>query len=211
MILLIDNYDSFVYNLQRYLVRLGQQVAVIRNDDPSLAVALADGRLPEHSSAIVISPGPKRPQQAGHCLKLVERFSGQIPMLGVCLGHQIICEALGGQIVRALQPVHGTSCTMHLSPSRLFSGLGATAQFARYHSLIAEEKSLPTSLRIIARAADQQIMAVEHREHPTFGIQFHPESVLSISGYQLLHNFLHVAGLGPQQVDSDTLPSSDLI
>lgn len=221
MILLIDNYDSFTFNLQRYLVRLGEQVTVVRNDDIRLSEAIAEDScaltepwlaLPGNPRAVVLSPGPKRPGDAGVCLELVRRLSGKLPILGVCLGHQVICEALGGTIVRARRPVHGLATPMRLGESPLFDGLGNSAddshavEFARYHSLVAEESTLPACLKVTAWSHDDQIMAVEHRQHATFGVQFHPESILSLQGYRLLQNFLRLAG---SQVHP-SLPSSDL-
>lgn len=202
MLLLIDNYDSFVFNLQRYLTQLGQEVCVLRNDAPQLLEDLAS-----EYTAIVISPGPKSPRDAGHCLQVVRKWSGHLPILGVCLGHQVIFEAFGGTIVRAAKPVHGKSSTMHLLTSRLFEGIPSESRFARYHSLIGAADSLPDWLKVIAWSADErEIMAVEHREHPTFGVQFHPESILSGHGHLLLRNFLHVAG----QPDVGPLPKPDL-
>ncbi len=237
MILLIDNYDSFAYNLQRYLQRLGEQVVVVRNDAPQLLHAVESNDLDRFQGlwdtwrgcstattprAIVISPGPKRPSDAGCCLELVRQVSGVLPILGVCLGHQIICEAFGGEVVRALQPIHGRSTPIELHPSRLFEGLSAnaengdavkgvsakaTVEFARYHSLVAEPTSLPECLRVIAWSQDGQIMAVEHRQHATYGIQFHPESILSPAGYRVLGNFLKIVGCDV----TEPLPASDLL
>ena len=201
MILLVDNYDSFVFNLQRYLRQLGQPVQVLRNNDPRL---LED--LTRHYSAIVLSPGPKSPREAGHSLAVVQEFSGRIPILGVCLGHQVIYQAFGGRIVRAIQPIHGKSTPLTLAPSRLFEGIPDVAYFARYHSLVGAEDSLPACLKITAWSAEGEIMAVEHREHPTFGVQFHPESVLSLQGHLLLSNFLHCAAIPTLS----TLPEPDL-
>ncbi len=190
MILLVDNYDSFAFNLQRYLVQLGQTVRVLRNDDTEL-----NQDLTKSCDAIVLSPGPKAPQQAGYCLDIVRRFSGQLPILGVCLGHQVIFEALGGTVGRSQRPTHGKSCVMQLAPSRLFDGMPAQTSFARYHSLVGLAETLPDWLRAIAWSPDGEIMALEHREHLTFGVQFHPESVLSFHGHRLLNNFLGAAGL----------------
>lgn len=209
MILLIDNYDSFVFNLQRYFVRLGQTVLVVRNDDVRLASILTEAHqsalnpfmpLRAEPTALVLSPGPKRPCDAGYCHELVQTFSGNLPILGVCLGHQVIYEAFGGQVVRAELPMHGLASPMRLGASRLFAGLpqgdGAPeVEFARYHSLIAQPTSLPQSLQVTAWSTDGQIMAVEHRSHTTYGVQFHPESILSPHGYRVLANFLHIAGL----------------
>lgn len=221
MILLIDNYDSFTFNLQRYLVRLGEQVTVVRNDDIRLSEAVAKDSsaltepwlaLPGNPQAIVLSPGPKRPSDAGVCLEVVRRLSGTLPILGVCLGHQVICEALGGTIVRARRAIHGQATPIRLEDCPLFDGLrnsaagSHTVEFARYHSLVAEESSLPACLKVTAWSHDHQIMAVEHRQHATFGVQFHPESILSLHGYRLLQNFLRLAGCQVNQ----SLPASDL-
>lgn len=190
MILLIDNYDSFVFNLRRYFLQLGQTVCVLRNDAPEL---LSD--LPMQYSAIVLSPGPKGPQDAGYCLEIVRQYSGRIPILGICLGHQIIFEAFGGRIGRSVRPTHGKSSPMKLTPSRLFAGISSETEFARYHSLVGVEETTPDWLRVIAKCPANEIMAVEHREHLTFGVQFHPESVLSLDGHRILSNFLNCVGL----------------
>lgn len=202
MILLIDNYDSFTFNLQRYLAQMGQEVVVLRNDSPRLATNLADS-----FSAILISPGPKAPQDAGYCIEVVKRESGRLPILGVCLGHQVIYEAFGGQVVRAIAPVHGKSCKIDFEPSRLFAGIESGTPFARYHSLIADSLSIPSWLNITAWSPEGEIMAIEHKEHLTFGVQFHPESILSLAGHQLLANFLSSAGLSR----GTALPASDLL
>lgn len=214
MILLVDNYDSFVFNLARYLQRLGQAVEVVRNDRIDMErITRGDYQ------AIVISPGPQAPDQAGRCLDLVRQFGEQVPMLGVCLGHQIICQAFGGRIIRAPRAVHGRPCSVHHEPSRLFHDVPNPFTAARYHSLIAERESLPKTLRITATtdhrdeqdpsaAPEPLIMAVEHRTAPLFGVQFHPESILTPDGYRLLCNFLIAAGIS---IDLSSLPDSDLI
>lgn len=191
MIVLIDNYDSFTYNLRRYLVQLEQRVEVLRNDAPTLesTVASSDCR------AVIVSPGPRRPSDAGKCLEIVSSQSGIRPILGVCLGHQVIVEAFGGRIVRAKRPIHGQSLPVDLDESRLFQNLPTRDYFARYHSLVAKSNCIPDTLHVTARSLEGEVMAVEHRSHPTFGVQFHPESVLSTSGYQILSNFLNIAGL----------------
>lgn len=224
MILLIDNYDSFAHILQRYLVQLGQSVVVVRNDDPRLQSALSQapqwsaaqafgnsfadefgGELPQ---ALVISPGPKGPDQAGYCLELVRVCTGGLPILGVCLGHQVICQSLGATIIRAPRPVHGRAVRSRFLPSPLFDGLESPVAFARYHSLVADERSLPPELQPIAWSeGDEQLMAVAHRQHATFGVQFHPESILSSAGHRLLRNFLAIAGLPTLP----NLPVSDLV
>jgi anthranilate synthase/aminodeoxychorismate synthase-like glutamine amidotransferase len=190
MILVLDNYDSFVYNLSRYLRELGCVTEVIRND----AVSVADiERL--SPQAIVISPGPCTPGQAGVSVELVRSLSASIPMLGVCLGHQAIAEAFGGAVARAPAPVHGTSWLVRHESTPLFQGLPNPFQAARYHSLCVVEKDLPSELHVTARTTDGVVMAIEHRTRPIFGVQFHPESVLTESGHRLLANFLARAGI----------------
>lgn len=194
MLWLIDNYDSFVHNLGRYLVRLGMEVAVVRNDDPRLVeLDLAD------CHALVLSPGPGRPEHAGRCMDLVRTFSGRVPILGVCLGHQAICATFGGTIVRARRPLHGKASAVSWCPSPLFEGLPNPAEFGRYHSLVADPLTLPGCLQAIAHSPEGEIMAVQHLQHPTYGVQFHPESILSPWGMRLLENFLGVARTGTAQ------------
>lgn len=206
MILLIDNYDSFVYNLARYLHRLGQCVEVVRNDAAELSLKLPTSTFDGGVRAIVLSPGPRRPEDAAGCVQIVQQLSGIVPILGVCLGHQVIYRAFGGRVVRAARVVHGRSTPIRLASSPLFDGLGSEQQFARYHSLIAEPRTLPACLRATAWSQDNEIMAVEHRRDPTFGVQFHPESVLSPAGYGLLRNFLRLADLPVPE----HLPAEDL-
>ncbi|MEM8732888.1 MAG: aminodeoxychorismate/anthranilate synthase component II [Planctomycetota bacterium] len=188
MILLIDNYDSFTFNLQRYLRQLGVRVHVVRNDATEL-----DESLTRLYSAIVISPGPKSPAEAGKCLSVIKQWSGKLPILGVCLGHQSIYESFGGKVIRSNQPIHGRSTPVHVVDSTLFEGIQDGTRFARYHSLVCDPATLPDSLRVAATSEDSQIMAIEHRQHATFGVQFHPESVLSLDGHRLLRNFLHLS------------------
>jgi anthranilate synthase/aminodeoxychorismate synthase-like glutamine amidotransferase len=190
MILLIDNYDSFVYNLARYLREMGCATRVVRND----ALSLDDVR-EVAPRAIVISPGPCTPSLAGISVEVMRALSERIPILGVCLGHQAIGEALGGEVVRSPAPVHGMRCRVHHDGTGLFCGLPAPLWAGRYHSLCIEEKSLPESLRVTARSDDGVIMAVAHETRPLFGVQFHPESVLTESGHRLLSNFLTLAGV----------------
>jgi anthranilate synthase/aminodeoxychorismate synthase-like glutamine amidotransferase len=190
MILLIDNYDSFVYNLARYLREMGCETRVVRND----AVSIDEVRKLS-PRAIVISPGPCTPSQAGISVELVRAVSDRIPTLGVCLGHQAIGEALGGQVARAPRPVHGTRCRVDHDETGLFAGLPSPLSAGRYHSLCVVEKSLPDTLRVTARSDDGVIMALAHRTLPLFGVQFHPESVLSECGHRLLSNFLTLAGV----------------
>ncbi|MFN3191154.1 MAG: anthranilate synthase component II [Aureliella sp.] len=190
MILLIDNYDSFTFNLRRYLCQLGGRVKVLRNDAPEL-----DEDLSCEYSAIVVSPGPKAPVDAGSCLRLILQWSGKLPILGVCLGHQAIFEAFGGNVVRSNQPIHGRSTPVRIDDSPLFEGIEDGARFARYHSLVCDPNTIPTELRVIATSDEKQVMAIQHHQHATFGVQFHPESILSLDGMRLLRNFLRIAGI----------------
>ena len=184
-VLLIDNYDSFVHNLARYLRELGQSVEVCRNDAIALdAIAAARPRY------IVISPGPCRPEQAGISLEVVRRFAGEIPLLGVCLGHQCIAQAFGGRVMRAERVMHGkTSAVMH-DGRGIFRGVPSPFRATRYHSLVAEPGSLPAELEVTARSEDGVIMAIRHRKLAVAGVQFHPEAVLTEHGHRLLQNFL---------------------
>jgi anthranilate synthase/aminodeoxychorismate synthase-like glutamine amidotransferase len=187
MILLIDNYDSFVHNLARYVRELGDEALVRRNDALTLdeIAALA----PSH---IILSPGPCSPDEAGISTGIVRRFGPTIPILGVCLGHQCIGAAYGGRIVRAGWPMHGRTSLVAHEATGIFTGLPSPLRVARYHSLVIERGSLPSSLRIVATAADDgEIMAVEHRTDPVVGVQFHPESAASEYGYAMLDRFLH--------------------
>jgi anthranilate synthase/aminodeoxychorismate synthase-like glutamine amidotransferase len=190
MILLVDNYDSFVFNLARYLEELGHETVVVRND--ALTV---DGIAARKPRAIVISPGPCTPNEAGVSLDVFRKLSADVPILGVCLGHQALAAAFGGKVVRAPEPVHGrTSLILH-NHKGLFADLPSPFRATRYHSLIAEEQTLPTELEITARTPDGLIMGLAHRSRPCFGVQFHPESVLTEHGHRLLANFLRHAGL----------------
>jgi len=190
MILLIDNYDSFVYNLARYLRELGCATAVVRND--AVSVAEVERMAPQ---AVVISPGPCTPSRAGVSVELVRSLSASIPILGVCLGHQAIGEACGARVVRSPAPVHGTSWLVYHESTPLFAGLPNPLRAGRYHSLCVAEQTLPPELRVTARTDDGAVMAIEHRTRPLFGVQFHPESVLTESGHRLLANFLSIAGI----------------
>ena len=183
MILIIDNYDSFVHNIARYFVELGQEVRLRRNDEVS------DADL--NVRAIVISPGPCTPQEAGSSLDVVRKFSGRIPILGICLGHQVIGEVFGGKVVRALHPMHGDSSEIRHDGTGVFEGLPQNFNAGRYHSLIVQGVET-TDLRITARSTDGEIMGLAHNSHPTFGVQFHPESILTEHGYDMLRNFLKV-------------------
>ncbi|MGB9334655.1 MAG: aminodeoxychorismate/anthranilate synthase component II [Candidatus Acidiferrales bacterium] len=187
MILLLDNYDSFTYNLAQYLGQMGQTLVVRRNDMISLD-EIADLR-PER---IVISPGPGTPRQAGISIALIARFAGKIPILGVCLGHQAIGEAFGGRVIRAAKIMHGKTSAIHHDSRTVFRGLPQDFSATRYHSLIVERKSLPRELEISAETSDRVIMGLRHRRMKVEGVQFHPESVLTGVGFRLLENFLAV-------------------
>ncbi|MEP6687335.1 MAG: aminodeoxychorismate/anthranilate synthase component II [Gemmatimonadales bacterium] len=186
MILLLDNYDSFVYNLARYVRELGETPAVHRND--ALSVEDVAAMAPSH---IIISPGPCSPSEAGISTDLVRRLGATIPILGVCLGHQCIGAAYGGEIVRAGQPMHGKTSLIHHRGEGLFRGLPEPFRATRYHSLVIAPASVPEELEVTASSEDGEIMAVQHRRHPVHGVQFHPESVLTEHGYRLVDHFLH--------------------
>lgn len=185
MILIIDNYDSFVFNLARYFEELGQPNKVIRNDQITLDQARQFA--PE---AIVLSPGPCTPKEAGIGQELVTHFGNQLPILGVCLGHQTIAASFGGNIIKAPRPVHGQTSSIFHQNSRLLHKLPNPFQATRYHSLIIEETSLPADLQVTARTEDGIPMAIEHKTAPLFGVQFHPESILTEHGLALLESFL---------------------
>jgi anthranilate synthase/aminodeoxychorismate synthase-like glutamine amidotransferase len=195
MILLIDNYDSFVYNLARYVRELGETPLVRRHDaiDVDQILRLA----PSH---IIISPGPCSPKEAGISTELVRQAGARIPILGVCLGHQCIGAAYGGEIVRAGLPMHGKTSRIHHSGAGLFSGLPNPFVATRYHSLVIAPASVPPCLTVTASSEDGEIMAVQHLEYPVYGVQFHPESVLTEHGYRLLDHFLHGVPATPRRV-----------
>lgn len=185
MILVVDNYDSFVHNLARYLRVLGRECRVVRNDAITLdeIAALA----PSH---IVISPGPCTPNEAGISNAAIERFASSVPILGVCLGHQCIGQAFGGRVVRAHRPVHGKTSMIGHDGEGVFKGLPRPLRVTRYHSLAVADEGLPDVLAVTARSEDGQIMGLRHRAYPVIGVQFHPEAILTESGYDLLRNFL---------------------
>jgi anthranilate synthase component II len=185
VILLLDNYDSFTYNLAQYLGELGCQVEVHRND--RISVEQIAQRKPER---IVISPGPCTPHEAGISVEMVQKLAGKIPILGVCLGHQAIGAAFGGKIIHAPKLFHGKTSQIRHDGSGVFRGLPNPFTATRYHSLIVERKSLPAELQVTAETDDDIIMGMQHRHYPLMGVQFHPESVLTESGKQLLKNFL---------------------
>ena len=193
MLLLIDNYDSFVYNLARYYVELGCATHVVRND--AINIAAVRAMAPQ---AIVISPGPCTPNEAGVSIEIIRELSDSIPTLGVCLGHQAIAAALGGDVVRAREPVHGRTSFVEHCGSGVFQGIPSPFRVARYHSLIVDEASLPRDLIVTARTEDGIPMALRHRSRPLYGVQFHPESVLTRHGHLLLANFARIAGLKPK-------------
>jgi anthranilate synthase/aminodeoxychorismate synthase-like glutamine amidotransferase len=218
MLLLIDNYDSFVHNLARYFQRLGRDTLVLRND--AVTVPQVTALAPE---AIVLSPGPGTPSQAGRSLELVREFAGRMPMLGICLGHQILAAAYGAHVVRAREPVHGRSSQIQHVGTGVFAGLPSPMRVGRYHSLVVQAETLPSPLRPLAHTHDGTLMALEHREHPMVGLQFHPESVLTDHGYELLAAFLRQVGLdhrqplptdeslaGPTQPASESWPSQPI-
>jgi anthranilate synthase component 2 len=188
MLLLIDNYDSFTYNLFHYLGQLGAEVVVKRNDELS-----ADAALALKPDAIVLSPGPCTPNEAGICLELIRKANGSVPLLGVCLGHQSIGQVYGGTIVRAPEPMHGKLSTIHHTGKSVFRGLNNDFQATRYHSLTIAPESMPASLEVTATSEDGVIQGVMHKIHPVHGVQFHPESIASENGHALLKNFLDMA------------------
>jgi len=188
MVLVIDNYDSFTYNLVQYLGELGAQVVVRRNDEASLDELRELG-----PSRVVISPGPGRPEQAGVTLDLIKEFGPRMPLFGVCLGHQAIGLAFGGEVVRAPLPIHGKTSTVEHNRTGVFAGLASPFQAGRYHSLVVAEKTLPADLEVTAHTKDDGlVMGLRHRAFPIHGVQFHPESVLTNEGRRILRNFLEM-------------------
>ena len=197
MLVLIDNYDSFTYNLVHYLGELGATCQVFRNDKISVAEVLKLA-----PKGIVLSPGPCTPNEAGICLELIEKVSPTIPLLGVCLGHQAIGQAYGGKVIRAPVLMHGKLSKISNKGQGVFKGLPKRFEVTRYHSLIVERPSLPDSLAITAETAPSEggvIMGVQHKTHPVHGVQFHPESIASEHGHALLANFLEIAGMSPRR------------
>ncbi len=185
MVLLIDNYDSFTYNLYQYLAELGEEVEVFRND------AVSVGEIEEMApDCLVISPGPCTPSEAGISCEAIERFAGRIPILGVCLGHQAIGQVFGGEIVRADRLMHGKTSPIHHDGRTIFEGIASPFEAVRYHSLVIDPPSVPDCLEVSARSDQDEIMAVRHREHLVEGVQFHPESIMTEPGKQILRNFL---------------------
>lgn len=192
MILIIDNYDSFTYNLYQAVGHFTKDIKVFTND--GITLGEIEALNPSH---IIISPGPKYPKDAGISLELIKRFSGKIPILGVCLGHQAIGEAFGAKVVQAKEILHGKQSTLHIANGNpLFRGLSPVIKGARYHSLIIEKESLPDTLRVIAEDDKGEIMGIIHDKHLTFGVQFHPESILTPEGSVMIKNFLEVRSYG---------------
>ena len=194
MLLMIDNYDSFTYNLVQYLGELGEDVRVYRNDGISV-----DEIVRLNPQRIVISPGPCSPTEAGISLEVINRLQGRYPILGVCLGHQSIGQAMGGKVIHARQVMHGKTSPIHHNNTDVFTGLSNPFTATRYHSLVVERKSLPDCLEITAWTQDanggiDEIMGLRHKTLPIYGVQFHPESILTDSGHQLLQNFLTITG-----------------
>ena len=188
MILLIDNYDSFSYNLFQLVGEINPDIRVIRND--AYSVEEIRQMKPSH---IILSPGPGRPEDAGVCIDVVKELAGEIPILGVCLGHQSICAAFGAVVTYAKTLMHGKSSIVSLdNESVLFKGFGKTTEVARYHSLAADENTMPECLKVTARTDDGEVMAVEHKEFKVYGVQFHPESILTPEGRKMLRNYLDV-------------------
>jgi anthranilate synthase/aminodeoxychorismate synthase-like glutamine amidotransferase len=187
MVFVLDNYDSFTFNLVQYVGELGAEVVVRRNDEltPEQVEAL-------HPERIVLSPGPCTPQEAGISIDLIRHMAGKVPMLGVCLGHQAIGAAFGGNVIRAPKLMHGKTSEVEHDGKTIFSGISTPMTCTRYHSLIVEEKSLPSDLEVSARTADGTIMGLRHRKYRVEGVQFHPESVLTSDGKRLVQNFLEL-------------------
>ncbi|MDO9382887.1 MAG: aminodeoxychorismate/anthranilate synthase component II [Hyphomicrobiaceae bacterium] len=194
MLLLIDNYDSFTYNLVHFLGELGAACEVHRNDQIS-----TEDVLKKKPKAIVLSPGPCTPNEAGICLDLIAKAGATIPLLGVCLGHQAIGQVYGGKVIRAPVPMHGKLSQITHTNGSVFEGLPAMFDVTRYHSLIVERKSLPDALHVTAETSDQIIMGLMHKTHPVHGVQFHPESIASEQGHALLENFLKLAGFSTKK------------
>lgn len=195
MLLMIDNYDSFTFNIVQYLAQLGEEVKVVRNDE--ISVADIAGMRPDR---IVVSPGPCSPEEAGISVAAIREYAGKIPLLGVCLGHQSIGAAFGGKVVRSVSLMHGKTSPIHHDGKELFSGLPNPFNATRYHSLVVELSTLPDCLEVTAWVENGEIMGVRHRELPVWGVQFHPESILTEGGMELLNNFIKLSRLHPVQL-----------
>jgi len=193
MIVMIDNYDSFTYNLVQYIEELGGAVRVFRNDKVTVADVEALG-----PAGIVVSPGPGRPEKAGITIETLNTFTGKIPILGVCLGHQAIAAAFGGEIISARRLMHGKTSTISADGEGVYQGIRKPFQAMRYHSLVVSREKIPECLKISSESEDGEIMGIRHREHPTEGIQFHPESIMTPVGKRLLRNFLNIIESWPK-------------
>lgn len=187
MLLMIDNYDSFVYNLVRYFKELGEDIIIFRND--KITINEIENM---NIKGIIISPGPKTPKEAGISLDIIERFKGKIPILGICLGHQCIGHYFGAKIIKGKEPVHGKINFINHNNRNIFSGLKNPLQVTRYHSLIIDDSNIPIDLEVTSHTDDGIIMAVEHRFYPIYGVQFHPEAEMTEDGHKLLKNFIHM-------------------
>lgn len=186
MILLIDNYDSFTYNLYQYMGIFTEDIQVVRND--KITIEEIKALKPER---IVLSPGPKSPREAGICMEVVKEFLTEVPILGICLGHQCIGEALGGTVSYAKELYHGKQSTISHTGESIFNGIDSPVKIARYHSLAVQEKGLPDCLKVLARTEDGEIMAMRHKEYPVVGLQFHPESIYTEHGKRMIDNFVN--------------------
>ena len=201
MLILIDNYDSFTYNLVHCLGELGADCLVVRND--KLSVAEVTAKQPQ---GIVLSPGPCTPNEAGICCELIRQAGPKIPILGVCLGHQAIGQVYGGRVIRAAEPMHGKVSTILTRGKGVFKGLPDKFRATRYHSLIVARTSLPSVLEVTATSEDGLIMGLSHRSHPVHGVQFHPESIASEHGHKILANFLEIAGIAHRLPNAQRQP-----
>ena len=190
MLLVIDNYDSFTYNLVHYAQELGAQTKVVRNDEISVSDAISIG-----ASGILLSPGPCTPNEAGICLDLITQAPKDLPILGICLGHQTIGQALGGKVIQAKQIMHGKTSTIHHDNSGLFKDILGPFKATRYHSLSIDRETLPDCLEVNAWVDDQEIMSINHKTRPIYGLQFHPESIASENGHELINQFLKISGI----------------
>jgi para-aminobenzoate synthetase component 2 len=205
MILVIDNYDSFVFNLSRYVEELGKEALVVRND--KITIDEIYRLQPTH---IIISPGPCGPEDAGISIKTVKEFYGKIPILGICLGHQVIGHVFGGQVIKAKKPMHGKSCFIHHNSTGIFNNIPSPISVGRYHSLIVSEKNLSTDINVTSRSPEGEIMSFGNNKLKIFGFQFHPESVLTEHGHLLINNFIsyeHMARLTKPYVVPATFPN----
>jgi anthranilate synthase component 2 len=190
VLLVIDNYDSFTYNLVHYAQELGAQTKVVRNDEISASDAISIG-----ANGILLSPGPCTPNEAGICLDLITQAPKDLPILGICLGHQSIGQALGGKVIQAKQIMHGKTSTIHHDSSGLFKDIQGSFKATRYHSLSIDRETLPDCLEVNAWVDDQEIMSINHKTRPIYGLQFHPESIASENGHELINQFLKIAGI----------------